>query len=516
VTIVRPKPGEFDLNFFGYALIVLEDQLAASGEGASGQTELARSVVAKFEISYPTDLAEQRRIVAVLDEAFAAIATATANAEKNLANARELFACTIEEILEGASGCQTMTLLAAADESCSLSYGIVQPGDEQAGGLPIVRPTDLQQKCIGLGPLKRIAPDFASGYQRTKLRGNELLLCVRGTTGTLSIAAPELAGGNVTRGIVPIRFNPAILSQKLGYYLLLSASVQKQIKAATYGTALMQINIRDLKQLELRVPKLASQDALADRLDTAQRHAEKLQANYSAKLDALTALKQSLLHRAFSGGLTSKAATIVALNDNFATPEFAAKIVAFAYERHVAKNRVRNFGTVKAEKILHMVEAIGGIDLGRQPLRDAAGPDDAKHRHATWDWARSQHFFRFNKRSGGGHDFERLLSYSRMIEDARTAIAGSAVEKAIELLVDMDRDFAELIATTYAAWNNLIIDQCAATDGDIVLAARDNWHRDKLRFDPSRFHDAIRFIRNNSIVPDGTAKRVGGQEALLF
>ena len=36
-------------------------------------------------------LPEQQRIVAILDEAFAGLATATANAEKNLKNARELF-----------------------------------------------------------------------------------------------------------------------------------------------------------------------------------------------------------------------------------------------------------------------------------------------------------------------------------------------------------------------------------------------------------------------------------------
>ena len=257
-----------------------------------------------IEVPLPP-LEEQRWIVGVLDEAFAAIATATTNAEKNLANARELFACTVEEVLERVDDCQTMTLLAAADESCSLSYGIVQPGDEEAGGLPIVRPTDLQQKFIELGPLKRIAPKLASAYQRTTLQGDELLLCVRGSTGTLSIATPELAGGNVTRGIVPIRFNPAILSQKLGYYLLLSASVQKQIKAATYGAALMQINIRDLKQLELRVPPDAIQVALTDRLDAVQSYVEQLQANYSDKLEALAALKLSLLHRAFTGELTA-------------------------------------------------------------------------------------------------------------------------------------------------------------------------------------------------------------------
>ena len=36
-------------------------------------------------------MAEQQRIVAILDEAFAAIATARANTEQNLRNARELF-----------------------------------------------------------------------------------------------------------------------------------------------------------------------------------------------------------------------------------------------------------------------------------------------------------------------------------------------------------------------------------------------------------------------------------------
>ena len=45
----------------------------------------------EFNISYPKSLPEQQRIVAILDEAFAAIAQAKANAEQNLKNAKELF-----------------------------------------------------------------------------------------------------------------------------------------------------------------------------------------------------------------------------------------------------------------------------------------------------------------------------------------------------------------------------------------------------------------------------------------
>ena len=81
------------------------------------------------------------------------------------------------------------------------------PGDGYLNGLPIVRPTDLTSKVIRLSGLKRIDPKLAGGYKRTALFGGELLLCVRGSTGVVSIASAELVGANVTRGIVPIRFD---------------------------------------------------------------------------------------------------------------------------------------------------------------------------------------------------------------------------------------------------------------------------------------------------------------------
>ena len=72
---------------------------------------------------------------------------------------------------------------------------------------------------------------------------------MRGTTGAIAIASDELSGANVTRGIVPILFNASLVNQRFGYYALLSERVQRQIKEKTYGTALMQINIRDLRNL---------------------------------------------------------------------------------------------------------------------------------------------------------------------------------------------------------------------------------------------------------------------------
>jgi type I restriction enzyme M protein len=157
-----------------------------------------------------------------------------------------------------------------AAEDCSLSYGIVQPGDELPDGLPIVRPVDLTSNLIRLSGLKRINPKAAEGYKRTTLRGGEVLLCVRGTTGVASVASPELAGANVTRGIVPIRFNPHLALPAFGLTALCSDSVQSQIRLKTYGATLQQINIGDLRELQIPLPPLATQHAIVAEIEAEQ------------------------------------------------------------------------------------------------------------------------------------------------------------------------------------------------------------------------------------------------------
>ncbi len=82
VTIVRPQVRRFYPDFFGYMLIRIEDEIAASGEGTSGQTELPRTIIENcFQVSFPASVVEQKRIVAILDEAFEGIAAAVASVE---------------------------------------------------------------------------------------------------------------------------------------------------------------------------------------------------------------------------------------------------------------------------------------------------------------------------------------------------------------------------------------------------------------------------------------------------
>jgi len=292
-------------KYFLYYFLESDVEKIKSEQGAgTTMVHVSKGSIEKRLLPIPP-LPEQKRIVAILDEAFEAIDKVKANTRANLQNARELFQSYLQSVFENkGDDWEVKKLVNSVDSACSLSYGIVQPGEEVTGGLPIIRPTDLKTKYIDLTNLKRINPRIGDSYKRTLLDGTELLLCVRGTTGLVSLSTEDIKGANVTRGIVPIRFEPSSITQDFGYYILISGYVQEQIKLKTYGAALMQINIRDVKNIFVKFPTLPEQKRIVEKLDQLSEQTKRLEVIYQQKLDDLDELKQSILQKAFTGELS--------------------------------------------------------------------------------------------------------------------------------------------------------------------------------------------------------------------
>ncbi len=247
--------------------------------------------------------------------------------------------------------------------------------------------------------------------------------------------------------------------------------------------------------------------------------AEELSNIFSSKLIALAELKRSMLARAFSGELTAnRQASAKPANDNvFDTPEQVANVLAFVQWRHEVARREKTFGHVKAQKALQLVESVGGVELGRTPVKAKAGPNDFPHMLKAEDWARDCGFFEFVKRPEGGYDFLKLANHAKMLTAAKVALRPieDAVKKIADLLLPLDFKEAEVLATVHAAWNNLILDGRDATNDAILREAREDWHPEKLKIPEAKFRDAIRLIREKNIVPDGSAKRVAHSQPRL-
>ena len=127
-----------------------------------------------LSVSFPP-LPEQQRIVAILDEAFAGAGDRDRHRREKSKNAQELVANHLDMTLGQDKSWPVQRLEEIVDDGCSLSYGIVQPGDEQTDGLPIVRPVDMTAKIIHVEGLKRINASLAEAYSRTRLRGRRVV-----------------------------------------------------------------------------------------------------------------------------------------------------------------------------------------------------------------------------------------------------------------------------------------------------------------------------------------------------
>lgn len=233
----------------------------------------------KVKIPVPA-LYEQRRIVEQLDTFTSSIE----NLKEQIAQRRKQYEYYRDQLLdlEGKEGVEMKTLGEVVSKECSLSYGIVQPGDDVPNGIPVVRPIDLVSMFVEKEGLKKTTKEISDSYKRTILKGNEILFCVRGTTGVMSLASEMLKDCNVTRGIVPITIDDKI-TKMFVYYQLKGLRLQKTIAEKTNGTALRQINVKDLRLLSLMLPPLSEQQRIVSILDTFEASIANLEAQLSQR-----------------------------------------------------------------------------------------------------------------------------------------------------------------------------------------------------------------------------------------
>ena len=298
VTIVRPKTGKFFPDFFGYMLVVIEESIKEAGEGCGGQTELARSVLAdRFSVSYPTSVAEQHRIVAILDEAFDGIATAKANDEKNLRNARALFESHLQAVFtQRGDGWEKIRLGDVAD----LIDCLHKTPSYSEEGFPMVRVTDIKPGFLNLSNTRKVdEKTFREFSKKHSPKPGDIVFSRVGTYGISSLVnsnEPFCLGQN-TLFLIPK------INSKLFYHFLNGPNAKEQIDSFVEGTTQPTISMKNIREIKIPIPPLCDQNRLIDQLDGVTEETQRLESLYQQKLAALDELKKSLLHQAFNGQL---------------------------------------------------------------------------------------------------------------------------------------------------------------------------------------------------------------------
>ncbi len=287
------------VRFLFWWLISIKDSIVAEGTGATVQG-VKLPFVRSLQTPVPP-LAEQRRIVGILDEAFEGIATTKANAEKNLQNARAVFESHLNAVFtQRGEGWVERTI---GEHIRFIDYRGKTPAKTESG-LRLITAKNVKMGYLQESPMEFVAPN---SYDRWMTRGIPRQGDVLFTTEAPLANVAQLDTDEkvvFAQRIIIMQPDAATLNSTFLKYLLLSQPVQQRIHAKGTGATVKGIKASLLKTIEISFPKsLTEQEKIVSKLDSLAIETQRLESIYEQKLTAMEALKRSLLHQAFVGGL---------------------------------------------------------------------------------------------------------------------------------------------------------------------------------------------------------------------
>jgi type I restriction enzyme S subunit len=292
----------------------LSPQFREQLESLASGTTVAIVNKSKFngvEIVLPP-LPEQKRIVGILDKAFDGIATAKANAEKNLQNARALFESHLQTVFtQRGKGWEEKTLEIVCNKITDGTHHSPQTQftERAPGRFPYITSKNIRNNHMDLSNVAYIEKAFHDEvYARCKPCVGDVLLTKDGAnTGNVTLNTLN-EPFSLLSSVCLIKTNPNMLRPAFLCYYLQSSTGLSSIIGQMTGAAIKRIVLKDIKKATIPFPPIKEQDKILGELNSLLVYTQCLAGLFERKLAALAALKKSLLHQAFTGQLGERAA----------------------------------------------------------------------------------------------------------------------------------------------------------------------------------------------------------------
>jgi type I restriction enzyme S subunit len=289
-----------DREFLFYQLLHLQTEIA--GKEGAVFASINKSAIESLPIAV-APLPDQLRIVGVLDEAFVAIASARANTEQNLRNARAVFESHLDSVfsqrgegwaekrfgaicgfVRGPFGGSLKKAMFVDD-----GYAVYEQSHAISNQFTDIRYFIDERKF--------------SEMRRFEVHPNDIVMSCAGTMGRTAIVPEGVRPGIINQALLKLTPSSEVLAAFLKSWME-TEDFQDALKAYAAGAAIQNVaSVKVLKDIRVPVPSLADQHRVVVLLGQASFETQHLLSIYQRKLAALDALKQSLLHQAFTGAL---------------------------------------------------------------------------------------------------------------------------------------------------------------------------------------------------------------------
>ena len=297
---VETDDTKIDKKFLYYWFDWDTEKIKSDQGAGTTMIHVTKGSMEKRKLLLPS-LPEQKRIVTILDEAFAGIDQAIANTEKNLASARGLFESALNTIfIQGGEDWKKTTLG---------NLSVVQ-----SGGTPLRSKKEYWEGDIAwyssgeLNQLKTSSPErhisqkgLANSTTKLFPKGSLLIGMYDTAALKMSILDSEGAFNQAIAGVNP---NDQI---DLQFVLYAINAIKPKILSLRRGVRQKNLNLSKIKNIPISLPNIELQAKVIGSIQTKKREIDLLVDLYKKKIQSLNELKQSLLQKAFSGELTANA-----------------------------------------------------------------------------------------------------------------------------------------------------------------------------------------------------------------
>jgi type I restriction enzyme S subunit len=272
-----------------------------AGVSGSAQGGFNATKLSELEIPLPLPL-DQQRIVSILDETFASIAKAKANAEQNLKNSKELFENYLQSVFANKGEGWEEKTLKQISEVFGRGRSKHRPRNDKrlyGGEYPFIQTGDIRN-C------NHYITEYTQTYNELGLAQSKIwpkgTICITiaaniAETGVLNFDAcfPD--------SVIGLIVNKNKADRNFVEYLL--QSFKARLQALGKGSAQANINMGTFENELFPFPPINEQQSIVQKLDALSIETKKIESIYQQKITDLEELKKSILQKAFNGELTT-------------------------------------------------------------------------------------------------------------------------------------------------------------------------------------------------------------------
>ncbi len=297
--VINEKICNRDYFFLFLKTDKLREFVEHSSKRAAGQDGVRKELLDKYPVPLPP-LLEQQRIVSILDEAFAAIAKAKANAEQNLKNAKELFESYLQSVFENKGEGWEEKKLGEVLQKTETADPTKKPNKE----FIYLDVSSVNKETKEIENATVLKGKDAPSRARKLIRTNDVIFAtVRPTHSRVALITKEYNEQICSTGYFVLRAKD-FLNSNFIFYFLLTYGFNKQMEKLQKGASYPAVTDSEVKNIIIPFPKsLKEQQAIVKKLDALSTETKKLESIYEKKIADLEELKKSVLQKAFSGEL---------------------------------------------------------------------------------------------------------------------------------------------------------------------------------------------------------------------